>query len=223
MGAGLGDDRSCRRGAAARGLPPRRAPSGRPRRRPDGGVRGLVPRVARHRPLRRHRGRRRHGRPHRAAFGPLRAAQGLRRARLRLLHQRRQPQGRGAARQPAGRAVLRVHPAEPPGARGGRRRAGVGRGGRRLLRLPPPGQPGERLGVGPERARARPGRARGGGRGGRRALRRRRRGPSRGLGRLPRGATEIEFWQGRPDRLHDRFTYLRPAADAPWRLERLQP
>jgi pyridoxamine 5'-phosphate oxidase len=35
--------------------------------------------------------------------------------------------------------------------------------------------------------------------------------------------TEIEFWQGRPDRLHDRFTYLRPSADAPWRLERLQP
>jgi pyridoxamine 5'-phosphate oxidase len=35
--------------------------------------------------------------------------------------------------------------------------------------------------------------------------------------------TEIEFWQGRPDRLHDRFTYLRPSRGAPWRLERLQP
>lgn len=32
----------------------------------------------------------------------------------------------------------------------------------------------------------------------------------------------IEFWQGRPSRLHDRFRYLRQA-DHTWRLERLSP
>jgi pyridoxamine 5'-phosphate oxidase len=32
----------------------------------------------------------------------------------------------------------------------------------------------------------------------------------------------IEFWQGRPSRLHDRFHYLREG-DKPWRLERLSP
>lgn len=37
--------------------------------------------------------------------------------------------------------------------------------------------------------------------------------------RLP--PTEIEFWQARPDRLHDRLRYLR-SADG-WRLERLSP
>ncbi len=34
---------------------------------------------------------------------------------------------------------------------------------------------------------------------------------------------EIEFWQHRDDRLHDRFVYGRPAADDPWRVTRLQP
>jgi pyridoxamine 5'-phosphate oxidase len=32
----------------------------------------------------------------------------------------------------------------------------------------------------------------------------------------------IEFWQGRPSRLHDRFTYLRQA-DGSWKIERLAP
>ncbi len=32
----------------------------------------------------------------------------------------------------------------------------------------------------------------------------------------------LEFWQGRPSRLHDRFCYARQSADA-WRLERLSP
>ena len=31
----------------------------------------------------------------------------------------------------------------------------------------------------------------------------------------------LEFWQGRPNRLHDRFRYLREAAE--WRLQRLAP
>jgi pyridoxamine 5'-phosphate oxidase len=33
---------------------------------------------------------------------------------------------------------------------------------------------------------------------------------------------EIEFWQGRPNRLHDRFRYARQA-DGRWKLERLSP
>jgi pyridoxamine 5'-phosphate oxidase len=33
---------------------------------------------------------------------------------------------------------------------------------------------------------------------------------------------EIEFWQGRPNRLHDRFIYRRQA-EGPWLIERLSP
>lgn len=35
--------------------------------------------------------------------------------------------------------------------------------------------------------------------------------------------TEIEFWQGRENRLHDRFRYARCDAGAPWEIERLAP
>jgi pyridoxamine 5'-phosphate oxidase len=34
---------------------------------------------------------------------------------------------------------------------------------------------------------------------------------------------EIEFWQGRQNRLHDRFVYRRPTADETWSIERLSP
>lgn len=34
--------------------------------------------------------------------------------------------------------------------------------------------------------------------------------------------SRFEFWQGRPNRLHDRLRYL-PSADGDWRLERLAP
>jgi pyridoxamine 5'-phosphate oxidase len=34
---------------------------------------------------------------------------------------------------------------------------------------------------------------------------------------------EIEFWQGRRSRLHDRIAYRRPTADAPWVITRLMP
>ncbi|MCP3707379.1 pyridoxamine 5'-phosphate oxidase [Paraburkholderia sp. CNPSo 3274] len=33
----------------------------------------------------------------------------------------------------------------------------------------------------------------------------------------------IEFWQGRPSRLHDRIRYARDSASAAWRIERLAP
>ncbi|KNH08727.1 Pyridoxamine 5'-phosphate oxidase [Candidatus Burkholderia brachyanthoides] len=33
----------------------------------------------------------------------------------------------------------------------------------------------------------------------------------------------IEFWQGRPSRLHDRIVYSRDSANGPWRIERLAP
>ncbi len=35
--------------------------------------------------------------------------------------------------------------------------------------------------------------------------------------------TRIEFWQGRPSRLHDRLVYERPAGTAGWKISRLAP
>ena len=37
------------------------------------------------------------------------------------------------------------------------------------------------------------------------------------------GPTQIEFWQGRPNRLHDRLRYRRASAEDNWTLERLAP
>jgi pyridoxamine 5'-phosphate oxidase len=33
----------------------------------------------------------------------------------------------------------------------------------------------------------------------------------------------MEFWQGRPDRLHDRFEYVRDRIDGTWQINRLAP
>jgi len=35
--------------------------------------------------------------------------------------------------------------------------------------------------------------------------------------------TRIEFWQGRPSRLHDRIVFARSGEGEPWRMERLSP
>jgi pyridoxamine 5'-phosphate oxidase len=35
--------------------------------------------------------------------------------------------------------------------------------------------------------------------------------------------TEIEFWQGRKNRLHDRFLYTRGSDSNDWTIERLAP
>lgn len=37
------------------------------------------------------------------------------------------------------------------------------------------------------------------------------------------GVERMEFWQGRPDRLHDRFEYRRDDIDATWLITRLAP
>jgi pyridoxamine 5'-phosphate oxidase len=36
-------------------------------------------------------------------------------------------------------------------------------------------------------------------------------------------AQAVEFWQGRPSRLHDRLRYVRTPSDPPWTVERLAP
>jgi pyridoxamine 5'-phosphate oxidase len=36
------------------------------------------------------------------------------------------------------------------------------------------------------------------------------------------GPVEVEFWQGRPNRLHDRIRYTRQE-DFSWKIERLSP
>ncbi|KAK9478058.1 hypothetical protein V1514DRAFT_347798 [Lipomyces japonicus] len=44
-----------------------------------------------------------------------------------------------------------------------------------------------------------------------------------GWGGLRIVPTEIEFWQGRANRVHDRFTYKRENEDSEWAIERLAP
>ena len=42
-------------------------------------------------------------------------------------------------------------------------------------------------------------------------------------GGLRVGIDRVEFWQGRPDRLHDRFEYVRDRVDGSWQISRLAP
>ena len=156
-----------------------------------------------------HRRRRRHAR---RAHGP---AQGLRRARVPLLHQRGLGQGRPARGEPARRPGLLLARARPPGPGPRPGRAARRERVRRVLREPRPREPDRRLGEPAEPPARRPRGARRRGRRGRGAVRRR----PRCRGRRTGAATgvvpvAIEFWQGQVGRLHDRFRYRAPRATA---------
>src|SRR6267154_6374328 len=130
-----------------------------------------------------------------ASFSARRAAEGLRRARLRLLHALPQPQGPRARGKPAGDAAFLL---DGTGAPGGHRRprcARVGGGIRRVFRKPAPGEPalGDRLAA--ERTRGEPGGARNADGGGVQALSRLA-APPGALGRLPSRSGTIRILAG---------------------------
>ena len=155
-------------------------------------------------------GARGHGARHRhagrRAVRALRAAQGDRRARRRVLHELREPQGARARRQPVGRAGRPVEAAAAPGAPRGPRRAAEPAESDAYFATR---SRGSQLGAWasqqsteiPDREwlDARLARGRGGISG---------RGPaSSALGRLLLNPRRIEFWEGRPNRLHDREAF----------------
>ena len=148
--------------------------------------------------------------------------EGLRRARIRVLHQPREPQGRRARGQPARRPPLPLEGAQPPGARRGRHNAckpGRGRGIRAqaLAR-----EPAERARLAAEPADRRVASGSSGGWPSWRAST---------AARCPYPTTwggyrvvpdAYEFWQSGAHRLHDRFRYL-PVEGGGWAIERLGP
>ena len=129
-----------------------------------------------------------------------RAAQGRRRARLRLLHQPAVAQGPRPRRQPPGLAALPLAPDAAPGRRRRRRRAGGPRRGSRLLLLAPLRLPSRRVGqravVGHRLARRAQGEVRRAGGRVPRHGQRRRRAAARRVGRL-RGAPVAAWSSGR--------------------------
>ena len=159
----------------------------------------------------------------RRAVGARGAAEGRRRERVRLLHQSRKPQGRGAGRQPARGAVLSLEVAGPPDPH-----RGIGRAGRARRRPTPISRRGRataRSAPGPRRSRGRSRAAR--------VLEARFaefRDRYAGQERVPRPANwagyrvrpeRFEFWQERPFRLHDRVVFVREGEA--WRKGRLYP
>ena len=159
----------------------------------------------------------------RRAVGAGGAAEGRRRERVRLLHQSRKPQGRGAESQSARGAVLSLEvagPADPY--------RGPGRAGRRRRRPTPISRRGRataRSAPGPRRSRGRS----------KAAPCSKRASPSSATNtpaqeRVPRPANwsgyrvrpeRFEFWQERPFRLHDRVVFVREGEA--WRKGRLFP
>ena len=133
----------------------------------------------------------------RASRRARRAAPWARRARLRLLHQLREPQGTRDRRQPAGGAVLLLAVDRPAGARRGTAGAARRRGIGRVFRDAAARQAGRRLGVGAEPAARVARGARRRVHGDRRALRRTRRAAPALLGRLPPHARSHRVLEGR--------------------------
>src|SRR5690606_461809 len=136
----------------------------------------------------------RHDRGHRRrqgpALGPGGATQGLGRARFRLLHQFRQPQGAATGRQPAGGAAAAVEAGTRgrAGAHRGHGGAGHRRRGRCLFRHPAAREPAERLGLAAVAAHGLAGGFRGPLRRLRARIRRRRRAAAAALVGFPGGA-----------------------------------
>ena len=156
------------------------------------------------------------------AVGPHGPAQGLGRARLRLLHQLREPQGARARGQPARRAGGPLGPARPPGAGRGPGGPGGRRRVRPLLRHPAPARaswpptprPRARCWPGGPSSRRRSPASRPSSRGGTCPAP-----PFWGGYRL--APDVVEFWQHRENRLHDRLAYRRRPGG--WDLVRLAP
>ena len=190
--------------------------------------------IAMFRPVDARRGRRgaaraqRDGGRHGVAGGPPvvadGAAQGRRRARLRLLHQLRLPQGRGTSRPtPPSRCCS---PGTTCSARcGSRARADAGLRRRRARRTSPPGRAAPSSAPGPRRSReevASRAELRGGVRRGRASG-----SPASDVPLPPHWGgfrvrpDLVEFWQGRRGRMHDRLVYRRDGDG--WTTARLAP
>ena len=165
-----------------------------------------------------------HGRARRATQRPRGAAEGLRRHRLRVLHEHPVPEGNRAGGQHAGSGRPALEVAAAPGALSGTGGDGLRSGGRCLLCISAAGQPHRGLGQPavppPLESRF--------------ALEKSVAGQAARflVGEVPRpphwtgyriSPTSIEFWTERPFRLHDRFVFRRQLPEAGWRVERLYP
>jgi hypothetical protein len=145
------------------------------------------------------------------------AAEDRRCPRLRLLHEPAVAQGSGADREPRGCLAV---PVASTRAAGADRRHSLGRRrsrGRRVLRLATTGISDRCVGITAVAGRSRPEVSRGALRAGVRVVPR----PPQWGGFLVR-PHRIEFWQGRPGRMHDRIAFDR-VEQTGWTTSRLAP